>query len=105
MTHQHREKLTAQEGRHNESHELGGLAGRDVLQCSGLLRGCFGEQVDIQRQSKDHQRLRRRAVGLIPRLHGAAALSVVMGQCWLSVKLFFGGQHLRRDVGLPHPQW
>ena len=94
MTHQHREKLTAQEGRHNESHELGDLAGRDVLQGSGLLRGCFAEQADIQRQSKDHQRPRRRAVGLIPRLHGAAALSVVMGQCWLSVKLFFGGQHL-----------
>ena len=27
------------------------------------------------------------------------ALSVVMGQCWLSVRLFFGGQHSRRDVG------
>ena len=24
------------------------------------------------------------------------ALSVVMGQCWLSVRLFFGGQHSRR---------
>ena len=33
------------------------------------------------------------------------ALSVVMGQCWLSVRLFFGGQHSRRDVGLPHSQW
>ena len=32
------------------------------------------------------------------------ALSVVMGQCWLSVRLFFGGQHSRRDVGLPHSQ-
>ena len=34
-----------------------------------------------------------------------AALSVAMGQCWLSVRLFFGGQHSRRDVGLPHSQW
>ena len=33
------------------------------------------------------------------------ALSVAMGQCWLSVRLFFGGQHSRRDVGLPHSQW
>ena len=33
------------------------------------------------------------------------ALSVVMGQCWLSVRLFFGGQHSRRNVGLPHSQW
>ena len=33
------------------------------------------------------------------------ALSVVMGQCWLSVRLFFGGQHSRRDVGLPHSEW
>ena len=33
------------------------------------------------------------------------ALAVVMGQCWLSVKLFFGGQHSRRDVGLPHSRW
>ena len=33
------------------------------------------------------------------------ALSVVMGQCWLSVRLFFGGQHSLRDVGLPHSQW
>ena len=33
------------------------------------------------------------------------ALSVVMGQCWLSVRLFFGGQHSRYDVGLPHSQW
>ena len=33
------------------------------------------------------------------------ALSVVMGQCWLSVKLFFGGQHSRRHVGSPHSQW
>ena len=23
-----------------------------------------------------------------------------MGQCWLSVRLFFGGQHSRRHVGL-----
>ena len=23
-----------------------------------------------------------------------------LGQCWLSVRLFFGGQHSRRDVGL-----
>ena len=38
----------------------------------------------------------RRHVGL---------LSVVMGQCWLSVRLFFGGKHSRRDVGLPHSQW
>ena len=28
-----------------------------------------------------------------------------LGQCWLSVRLFFGGQHSRRDVGLPHSQW
>ena len=34
-----------------------------------------------------------------------AALSVAMGQCWLSVRLFFGGRHSRRDVGLPHSQW
>ena len=41
-----------------------------------------------------------------------AALSMVMGQRWLSVKLFFGGQHLPRDVGLlprrvgqPRFQW
>ena len=34
-----------------------------------------------------------------------SALSVVMGQCWLSVKLFLGGQHSRRDVGLPHSQY
>ena len=27
------------------------------------------------------------------------ALSVIMGQCWLSLRLFFGGQHSRRDVG------
>ena len=33
------------------------------------------------------------------------AFSVVMGQCWLSVRLFFGGQHSQRDVGLPHAQW
>ena len=33
------------------------------------------------------------------------ALAVVMGQCWLFVRLFFGGQHSRRDVGLPHSQW
>ena len=33
------------------------------------------------------------------------ALSVVMGQCWLPVRLFFGGQHSRRDVCLPHSQW
>ena len=32
------------------------------------------------------------------------ALAVVMGQCWLSVRLFFGCQHSRRDVGLPHSQ-
>ena len=25
---------------------------------------------------------------------------MVMGQCWLSARLFFGGQHSRRDVGL-----
>ena len=31
-------------------------------------------------QSKDHQRSQRRVVGLLPRLHGAAALSMVMGQ-------------------------
>ena len=30
------------------------------------------------------------------------ALAVVMGQCWLSVRLFFGGQHSRYDVGLLH---
>ena len=24
---------------------------------------------------------------------------MAMGQCWLSVRLFFGGQHSRRDVG------
>ena len=33
------------------------------------------------------------------------ALAVVMGECWLSVRLFFGGQHSRRDVGFPHSQW
>ena len=33
------------------------------------------------------------------------ALAVVMDQCWLSVRRFFGGQHSRRDVGLPHSQW
>ena len=33
------------------------------------------------------------------------ALAVVMGQGGLSVRLFFGGQHSRRDVGLPHSQW
>ena len=33
------------------------------------------------------------------------ALSVVMGQCWLSVRQFFGGQHSRRDVSLPHSRW
>ena len=27
------------------------------------------------------------------------AFSVVMGQCWLSVRPFFCGQHSRRDVG------
>ena len=32
------------------------------------------------------------------------ALSVAMGQCWLSMRLLFGGQHSRRDVGLPHSQ-
>ena len=29
-----------------------------------------------------------------------AALSVVMDQCWLSVRLFCRGQHSPRDVGL-----
>ena len=33
------------------------------------------------------------------------ALSVIMGQCWLSMRLFFGDQNSRRDVGLPHSQW
>ena len=40
------------------------------------------------------------AVGLLPRLRGAAALSMVMGQRWLSVRLFFGGQPSRRDFRL-----
>ena len=33
-----------------------------------------------------------------------AAFSVVMGQSWLSVRLFCGGQHSPRDVGLL-PRW
>ena len=34
-----------------------------------------------------------------------AALSVVMDQCWPSVRLCFGGQHSRRDVGLPQERF
>ena len=92
-----------------------------------LLKGCFAEQADIRYQSEDHQRSRRRAVGFLRRLHGAAALSVeigsvlafceavfgrsafatrcwfaalsvVMDQCWLSVRLFCRGQHSPRNV-------
>ena len=60
-------------------------AWRDVLQGSGFLEGGFVGQVDIQGQRRHRHRLRP-SIGLLLRLRGEAALSMVMGQCWLSVR-------------------